>query len=541
MRGMAVSIACASAVVMLPRLLSPQLGLLDDGVTVLAGEAMEADWRAVFELTRGTGRFMPAYWVFYGARHTVFGVNPFLLFLVNWLVLFVSAACLARFVSISIGRTRPAVLAGLLFVASGPVIENFYTLGKSEVPQTLLLAASLSILAALVRADGPAKSQALWAGALFGSVLAAFLTKETSFVLIPIGGGWLLLERLRPRAEMDAASTRGHRVYFLSTLIAAGVFLSLRWYLEMPSFTAGSYSRAYRLDTASVATSLGRWVLFGSRDFLYLLPLAAGAVVWLRAGGKATQRLLLRMGLWTGGWACVFLPWPSLLEYHMLPFSLGACVAGGLLLDGLIGSCVGSGTSSPRGRRFACMALVTTALLLAASVVSSISNARVQLAVDAANGKLLGFLATLPPGATLYVNLPGSNEYVYEIDVHLRELWRRPDIAVNYLPGNPDPTVLTPQSYLVTPRMRNQPVPSVRLAFSEGDARQWQTEVDQSFGHATTLIADISQRVRLLDVDVRLLACQAVGRAADTALCAASREWVDNRELLYGWSVYQGR
>src|ERR671924_195559 len=60
-----VAALALAVVVMLPRLGSPQFGLLDDGLTLHTGHAVNGRWASVLYLIPETGRFFPAYWLAY--------------------------------------------------------------------------------------------------------------------------------------------------------------------------------------------------------------------------------------------------------------------------------------------------------------------------------------------------------------------------------------------------------------------------------------------------------------------------------------------
>ena len=49
--------------VMIPRLASPQFGLLDDGLTLQTGRQVVGHWSRALHLVPETGRFVPAYWL----------------------------------------------------------------------------------------------------------------------------------------------------------------------------------------------------------------------------------------------------------------------------------------------------------------------------------------------------------------------------------------------------------------------------------------------------------------------------------------------
>src|SRR5690348_12037668 len=75
-----------AVLVMLPRLASPQFGLLDDGLTLQTGHETVGRWSSVLALIPETGRFFPAYWLVYSAVVGVVGVRPLAFFVFNVLV-----------------------------------------------------------------------------------------------------------------------------------------------------------------------------------------------------------------------------------------------------------------------------------------------------------------------------------------------------------------------------------------------------------------------------------------------------------------------
>jgi len=75
--------AALALLVMLPRLASPQFGLLDDGLTLETGREMIGRWSGVLALIPETGRFFPAYWLVYSAVFAVVGPRPLAFFVVN--------------------------------------------------------------------------------------------------------------------------------------------------------------------------------------------------------------------------------------------------------------------------------------------------------------------------------------------------------------------------------------------------------------------------------------------------------------------------
>src|SRR5919201_2536466 len=65
-----------AVLVMLPRLASPQFGLLDDGLTLETGRQTIGRWSSVLALIPETVRFFPTYWLAYSGVFAVVGGRP---------------------------------------------------------------------------------------------------------------------------------------------------------------------------------------------------------------------------------------------------------------------------------------------------------------------------------------------------------------------------------------------------------------------------------------------------------------------------------
>src|SRR5881398_2901663 len=142
--------AALALLVMLPRLASPQFGLLDDGLTLETGREMTGRWSGVLALIPETGRFFPAYWLVYSA---VVGVRPLAFFVVNVAVLAGLLAILTRLVRLSGGTAMQVAVALVVFATCGPAVEAFYTLSKAEPLQMIWI--GVTLLATAASADEP--------------------------------------------------------------------------------------------------------------------------------------------------------------------------------------------------------------------------------------------------------------------------------------------------------------------------------------------------------------------------------------------------
>src|SRR5258706_7910713 len=120
-----------AGLVMLPRLASPQFGLLDDGLTLQTGREVIGRWSSTLHLIPETGRFFPAYWLVYSAVFGLVGARPLAFFTVNVLLLAGLLAMLARLVRWARGAPGQTRGAPVLFPPCGPAVQNLLPPSKA--------------------------------------------------------------------------------------------------------------------------------------------------------------------------------------------------------------------------------------------------------------------------------------------------------------------------------------------------------------------------------------------------------------------------
>jgi hypothetical protein len=518
--------------VMLPRLASPQFGLLDDGFTLRAGRQVIGDWSTVFHLIPDTGRFFPAYWLTRAAVLGTVGARPLALFLVNLVLLTVVLGLLGRLVTVGGGGTMHVGVALIVLALTGPTIEGFYTLSKAEPLQLVWIGLSLLAALAAVRSAGPLAHTALAAlGA--AALLLGHATKETSLVMVAISLGWLALAVLGPGRQLASLAA----AYLLISVVAAMAFAGLRWVYAPVPLSQGWYTRAYAADLSTMGPALFRIAVWLVRDFVFLLPLLALAGWALIDGRGASRRLVPGAGVWMAGWLAVYVPWPATFEYHLLPFAFGAAALGGAVV-GDTWQRLASERSRVR-RRVAWSALAATALLWAVTVVNAIADARVQLAVDRANAELVEFLAGVPAHSRIVVNVAHENEYVYELPLHLAELKQRGDVTVSHgASAVADPAPPGPV-FVVTPEMAHPPVPTVRIAPHEPAVVDVVT-TRGPFHERAALVYRNHQQTAVLELGIHRLLCRlSAPPIMDATYCPRGRGVSYWQTFSYGWQVHR--
>jgi hypothetical protein len=520
--------------VMLPRLASPQFGLLDDGLTLRIGREVAGAWWPVLHLIPDTGRFFPAYWLAYSAIFGVVGARPRAFFAVNVLLLAGLLALLGRLVRLGGGTRCHAAVAAGFFALSGPVIETFYTLSKAEALQ--MTGVGLSLLAAAASAARRRWARVGLAGLAAAALLVAHATKETSVVLVPIALGWLGIERWASQGRGTCA--RFATTYVAANLVAALGFTGLRSYFAPLGLAEGWYTRAYSLDATTVGAALFRIAAWTVRDFAFLLPLIVVAALTPVDGRTPSRRLILYAGVWMGGWLAVFLPWPATFAYHLLPFALGAAMLGGVVVGDLVHA--GGHALKARRRAVAWGVLSATAVLWFVTIANAVADARVQLAVDRANADLVAFLAILPSQSRLVVNTEHPNEYLFELPLHLSEITRRGDIMVEHVSRSARDGATAMPVFVATPGVTNRPVPTVRVPVDESSAKRVNATLHRLLAGRGELVHQSWQRALFLELGVHRLLCPvSVSLLVDPNYCPSDRGVIYWRTFGYGWQVHR--
>ena len=525
--------AALALLVMLPRLASPQFGLLDDGLTLETGREMIGRWSGVLALIPETGRFFPAYWLVYSAVFAVVGVRPLAFFVVNVAVLAGLLAVLTRLVRLSGGTAMQVAVALVVFATCGPAVEAFYTLSKAEPLQMIWIGVTLLATAAAV-GDSRWGRRAAFGVLAASTSLLAFATKETSVALIPISLGWVVIEW--------ASGTRRPAARFATTfaainVMAAAAFVALRWRYAARPLAEGWYTRAYSFAPETLGPAIFRIAAWIVRDFAFLLPLLAVAVVLLVQRDAPARRAILYACVWMVGWLAVYAPWPATFEYYLLPFAFGAAIFAGAAVGGLARA--GAPAVSSVTRRAVWSALAASGLLWMAAVVNAAADGRVQLAVDRANTDAVDFLAGLPRGGRIVLNTTDAVEYIYELPMHLSEIKRRPDLVVEPVgmaPGAPS----TADVVVATPTVTNRPGPTVRLAVYESGARRDLSRLGEMLRDGGELIYTTEQRVRVVELGLQRLLCRVARRPfIDPSYCQTDRGLVHAATFVYAWQVHR--
>jgi hypothetical protein len=522
--------------IMLPRLISPQFGLMDDGRALTIAQGL---LHGKFDLSWDVlaGRARPIYWAAFAFWYLLVGGHPFWYFLGN-LIVFSATTFLLIHLVITVGGSKiQAFLTGLIFVLSTSLIENVYTLSKAENFQVMLMVSAISLVILAARS---AKVSRVWlfvAGAALLLLVACF-TKESTLLLLPIALVWWGIAWLGRLKHVPSAPFVEKVSLWLTlcSLVSGLVFyLGRTIFLTTSKILGVGQSSGFTFDPSSILNGLIRWGGWLLRDFIWLLPMVLIVVVWC-----LIKRRWPRSGLWwlavvwMAFWLGMYIPWHFAVEYYLLPFAAGTAVlAGGLLVEIL--DMLKQPGRIWKGLGIATLAL--TALLLLVSQANSYTDASIQLAQDAANASVLEYVAkNAPANSQVVVNIQLANEYIEQMQLMLANYYHRPDLhLVNY--QGEDFSLLKSQSqatYFLLADLVNQPKMTVRMGLDEPSLQLWNVSVLPALS-SWHEVFQVSENPHILTVDFPRLLCSIINRGN---YCSAGTGLVNPKQFHYQWSVY---
>jgi hypothetical protein len=521
--------------IMLPRLASPQFGLLDDprSITISQG-IVHGQWDMSWDIMAGRAR--PIYWLAFAFWYFLAGGHSFWYFLGNLIVFMANTLLLVGLVKTLDGSNIQAFITGLVFTLCTPVIENVYTLSKGENLQVLLLLAAIWLVILAVKS---AHRAGYWLMILAASllVLAACLTKENSLIMLPLSLVWwgvAFIGRWRHVPSAAAAERFTRRIAY-SSLLGGGAFYLVRTVMLSSRILGVGQSSQFSFTLSQLLNSTVRWGGWMLRDFIWLLPMGLLVLVICAARRRWPSSGLWWPALvWMAFWLGLYLPWHLAVGYYLLPFAAGVAVLSGALLA----EALDFFHQPARFLRFFNLGfLALTALLLLLTQANSYTDASIQLAQDIANARVLEYVAkNAPQGSEVIVNIRLVNEYIEEMQLMLANDYHRPDLTlVNY--QGADLSALgsqSPGTYFLLAELANQPKMTVRMGLDEPTLQVWNPAVIPALA-SWHQDFQISASPHIITVDFPRALCSVIYRAN---YCSAGTSLVNLRQFLYQWTVY---
>lgn len=525
-----------AGLIMLPRLLNPNFGLMDDGRALTISQGLlhgkfDLSWDVI------SGRARPIYWLAFAFWYVLVGGHPFWYFLGN-LVVFSSTTFLLIYLVKELGGTKlQAFLTGLVFVLSTSLIENIYTLSKAENFQLMLM---VSAIALCLLAARHAQAGRRWLLVLSSTLLllVACFTKETAILILPISIVWWAVGWIGKRKNVASSELveKLSRYLIYSSLVSGIIFyLGRTVFLKAYNILGVGQSSGFSFTPSSLLDGAVRWGGWLLRDFIWLFPMLLVILATC-----LVKRRLPRSGLWWPSmvwmtfWLGMYIPWRFAVEYYLMPFAAGTAVLSGVLLVELA-SLLKDSRRVWRGVSIA--TLTVTGLLLLASQANTYTDATIQLAQDSANTRVLEYIASnAPPNGQVVVNLQIANEYIEQMQLMLANYYHRPDlILTNYTEADLSGLKAAPGlTYLVTAELANQPRMTVRMGLDQPSLKIWNAKVQPAL-NGWQKVYQVTEQPSILPVNFPRLLCKVINRGD---YCASQERLVDPSTLLYQWTVY---
>ena len=522
--------------IMLPRLISPQFGLMDDGrALTIAQGIVHGKWDLGWDVIAGRAR--PIYWTAFAFWYLLAGGHRFWYFLGNLIVFSASTFLLIHLVSGLSGSKIQAFLTGLIFVLSTSVIEDVYTLSKAENFQLLLILSAIGLVVMAVRSPKGIRVWLLLVSSAILLLMASF-TKESTLLLLPVAFAWWVIAWFGRLKRLPSATfiEKVSRWFTLSSLVSGLIFYLGRTILLASSKILGvGQSSEFYFDRSNILNSIVRWGGWILRDFIWLIPMALVVLVWCLINRRWPRSVLWWLaGVWMVFWLGMYIPWHFAVEYYLLPFAAGTAVLAGVLLAEILDFVK---QPSRLWRWVGVVTLSLTALLLLITQANSFTDASIQLAQDAANTSVLEYLVDhAPVGSLVVVNIQLANEYIEQMQLTLANLYHRPDIQlVNY--RGEDLMLLKSQShatYFLLAELTNQPKMTVRMGLDEPSLQLWNASVMPAIS-TWNEVYRISDNPHILTVDFPRLLCSVIKRGH---YCSTGGGLVNYKQLNYQWTVY---
>ena len=388
--------------VMLPRLISPQFGLLDDARMLTQTEIIsQGDFSMSHDIQ--AGRFRPIHWLYYTLIYALAGQHPLWYFLGNLILFFILLYELIVILRKMAFADWQILLASLIFIFSMPVIENYYTLGKGEPLQLVFILLSLLIFDTFRTTKKKSLQWIYFSLSLLGSLLA-IMVKETAIIMAPIAGLWVIYTFVKQKT-FSKEERRSYLLYLIALIGSVLLYFIIRTMGGGTELTSGTYTQQYSFTFASLVEKILRWMTLFGFYFHFLFPLGIAFIILLLKKGRLNAKTNFALFRWLGwilGWVIVLLPWQYAEAYYLLPFSLGISVVIGLLSPSLFKAIQTSKTSL----KWILVALASLGSILLISVLPNYyTNARIQLAFDKANQEMLTFAKeNIPENGNTFIN-----------------------------------------------------------------------------------------------------------------------------------------
>lgn len=305
----------------LPSCFSPHWSYLDDPTTLLMSKLIAADLH-IPKPDGESGRYFPAYWIYYTVLFHFFEFDLAGYYIVQALM-FLLTLFLVHSIVVNITQSRLAgFFAAFLVATASPVAENIYTLSKAEPKVLFYLLCAVYLFMRMGKVTYGRKTISLisWIGITL-LIIVSILTKETAAIFVVFAATGMVISLLLNKEcnRIDIHSVKSYLFLFIGSigaiLLTRGLFYALR-----PSVSANIYiSYPINLDLFLNNLKIYAWqqpdVLF-----LGLLTLVLGIVSYKQRDEGNREDFVFACAWFLTGAAYVLglLIWRQSFGYYLL-------------------------------------------------------------------------------------------------------------------------------------------------------------------------------------------------------------------------------
>jgi hypothetical protein len=523
-----------AVLIMLPRLVSPQFGIMDDSlIYVEVQKILEGDLSMSYDLN--AGRFRPLYWLYFTLIYIMAGSNPFWFFFGHLVLLLTLLFEIRLLMKALRAEEWQILLTSLVFLFSIPIIENFYTLSKGDPLSLIFILASLLCFEKL-KSAGNTRDRWIFALMAFLDGLFAIWAKETAYIMAPITACWAGIVFLQ-RKKFSSRDKMAYMIFFICMAASMGAFFIIRALFGAPPVSGGGFTARYDFTIESLMARIPRWITLFASYYHYLLPVAILIVVliFIKRDVAREQKLpFFTWGVWLLAWIGALLPWEYARAYYLLSFSLGVSILIGLFAPYILDQ-VKYPSKSPRWITIGLS--VAGLLLFLASLTHYRTHARTQLIFDRMNQHMLETTVEItPPDGRVFVSLEERKEYVEGIEYFLVDYYGLTEIDYTYISVE----ILERLHWysggvVIMPTVNNMPSLLVRAGVDNEFTMLWNEIVLRNKGDRLIPVTEFRKEFRIINLNLPVVFCPLVG---PRGFCENPDPFLDTRLFSYGWEIF---
>jgi len=524
-----------AVLIMIPRLRSPQFGVMDDAyIYVEVQKILDGDLSMNYDLL--AGRFRPLYWLHFTLMYLLAGPNPFWFFFSYLIILLILLIEIRFLMQFQRAKDWQILLTSLVFIFSIPIIENFYTLSKGDPLSLVFILASLLCFEKLKIAQVKRKRWLL-AALAFITGLFAIWVKETAYIMAPISACWLGYAFLK-RKKHASWNFKAYLIYFLCMAASMGAFFLIRVLFGATAVTGGSFTVRYDFSLEGLIERIPRWMTLFTSYYHYLAPFALLVLMVIFSPGSLDEEQkqhTFSWGIWLIAWIAALLPWEYARAYYLLAFSLGVAI-----LIGFFAPMIMEKIKHARiAARYVSAGLsILFSLLFIASLTHYRTHAKAQLVFDRLNFQMLEATRDIvPEDGVVFSSYEEKVEYVEGIEYFLKDFFGLSQIDYDYISVETlEKLHWYSDGVVIMPYVNNMPSLLVRAGVDKEFTMLWNEIVLRNQGDHLTPVTQLRDGFQINNLNLQVVFCPLVGTRG---FCTNPDPLFDTRTFSYGWDIFK--